>query len=362
VRLLDACEAYQPTTIGRKDMSADGAFPVFGANGIIGRFHRYNHEEPEVLLGCRGSCGAVNVSLPKSWVTGNAMVVRPRDNRLTKEFLRYFLDGSEAIAKVITGVAQPQITQKSLSVVKIPLPPIEEQRRIVAVLDVAFAAIATATTNAKRNIANARELFEAVFRERFDHTGNEWEIYRLPEVSENWDFKRRPITKSDRIPGEIPYYGASGQVDEVRDYLFDDDLLLISEDGANLLMRNYPIAFSISGKSWVNNHAHILKFKDNATQRLVEYYFNSIDIAPWVSGMAQPKLNQKALNDIPVPLPPIPDRENLADELDGLADLIARLEQIQQSKVGELASLKQSLLAKAMAGELARATPELVPA
>lgn len=163
--LLDACEAYQPKTIGRKDMSDDGAYPVFGANGLIGRYHRFNHEEPEILLGCRGSCGTVNVSLPKSWVTGNAMVVRPRNGELTKEFLRYFLDGSEEIAKVITGVAQPQITQKSLSVVSMPIPPLDEQRRIVAVLDEAFAAIATATANAEKNLANARALFN-VHRER----------------------------------------------------------------------------------------------------------------------------------------------------------------------------------------------------
>jgi type I restriction enzyme S subunit len=170
------------------------------------------------------------------------------------------------------------------------------------------------------------------------------------------------VTKSDRVPGEVPYYGASGQVDSVHENLFDDDLLLISEDGANLLMRTYPIAFSISGKSWVNNHAHILKFEDMATQRLVEYYFNSISVAPWVSGMAQPKLNQKALNTIPVPLPPEDEREKLVAELDKLADGIERLEANQEERLAMLAALKQSLLHRAFNGELTAAMPETIAA
>lgn len=192
VPLLEVCRAYQPQTIGRKDMDNDGPFPVYGANGVIGRYHSFNHEESEVLLGCRGSCGSVNVSEPKSWVTGNAMVIKPRDHRLSKEFLRYVLDGSEEIAKTITGVAQPQITQKSLAPVSIPLPPLEEQRRIVAVLDEAFAAIATATANAEKNLANARELFELTLEEAFSEDGSGWHqcaLSKLIDISHGFAFK-----------------------------------------------------------------------------------------------------------------------------------------------------------------------------
>ena len=78
---------------------------------------------------------------------------------------------------------------------------------------------------------------------------------------------------------------------------------MVSEDGANLLARSTPIAFSVSGKYWVNNHAHILKFENMATQRFVEFYLESINLDEYVTGMAQPKLNQKALNSIPIPIP-----------------------------------------------------------
>lgn len=102
----------------------------------------------------------------------------------------------------------------------------------------------------------------------------------LGDLGENLDSKRKPITSGLREAGSIPYYGASGIVDYVKDYIFDGDFLLISEDGANLLARNTPIAFSISGKSWVNNHAHVIKFDSYAERRYVEYYLNSIDLAP----------------------------------------------------------------------------------
>ena len=98
-------------------------------------------------------------------------------------------------------------------------------------------------------------------------------------------------------------------VDYVDDYIFDEDLLLVSEDGANLLARTYPIAFPISGKNWVNNHAHVLRFENMATQKFVEYYLNSIRLDDYVSGMAEPKLNQKMLNSILITLPKTTDEQ-----------------------------------------------------
>ena len=133
--------------------------------------------------------------------------------------------------------------------------------------------------------------------------GVEVEWQPLGRLAENLDSMRRPITSGLREPGEIPYYGASGIVDYVKDYIFDGDFLLVSEDGANLIARNTPIAFSISGKSWVNNHAHILKFNTYVERRFVDIYLNSIDLTPYISGAAQPKLNQKNLNSIQIPIP-----------------------------------------------------------
>jgi type I restriction enzyme S subunit len=107
-KLGDVCDIYQPRTISAKEMVEDGAYPVFGANGVIGRYNQFNHEEPQLLITCRGAtCGSVNISAPRSWITGNAMVVRPKHSSLSMRFLEYFFRGAIDISAAITGAAQP---------------------------------------------------------------------------------------------------------------------------------------------------------------------------------------------------------------------------------------------------------------
>jgi type I restriction enzyme S subunit len=162
-----------------------------------------------------------------------------------------------------------------------------------------------------------------------------WEVRPLGMICENLDKQRVPITKRNRVKGPYPYYGASGIVDHVNEYLFDEDLLLVSEDGANLLARTYPIAFSVTGKIWVNNHAHVLKFDHSDKQNFVEYYLNSIKLDDYVSGMAQPKLNQKSLNSIVIPQPPLEEQQRIVAVLDGalsaVNDTIAHTERNLQN-------------------------------
>lgn len=138
----------------------------------------------------------------------------------------------------------------------------------------------------------------------------------LGNISENLDFMRKPITSGLREKGNIPYYGASGIVDYVKDYIFEGDYLLVSEDGANLLARNTPIAFSISGKNWVNNHAHVLKFNTYTERRFVEFYLNNIDLTPYISGASQPKLNKNNLSNIKIPAPPFEEQQRIVTILD----------------------------------------------
>jgi len=130
---------------------------------------------------------------------------------------------------------------------------------------------------------------------------SKWPTINLSEISENLDNLRKPVTKSARVSGEYPYYGASGVVDYVSDFLLDDTVLLVSEDGANLKSRVTPIAFTATGKIWVNNHAHILKFSDPGLHKIVEVYLNNIDLTEYITGQAQPKLNQVNLNSIKIP-------------------------------------------------------------
>lgn len=133
--LGEACEMYQPKTISARDLVKNGKYPVYGANGVIGRYNEFNHEEAQLLITCRGAtCGAVNVSEPKSWITGNAMVVRPRKNDIDLKFLEFAFRGGVDLSRAITGAAQPQITRGSLSPIRFTHPKsVDEQRRLSVV-------------------------------------------------------------------------------------------------------------------------------------------------------------------------------------------------------------------------------------
>ena len=270
---------------------------------------------------------------------------------------RFFFHGINKYLKEIEDVTGyttvKHLSSSSIKAINFPLRSLPEQERIVAILDEAFAAIATATAHAERNLANAKELFQSVVNGIFNGEASGFSERRLPDLCRNVDNQRIPITKSRRVPGAVPYYGSSGVVDRVEDKLFDEDLLLVSEDGANLLARTYPIAFSISGPAWVNNHAHVLRFDSRTNQTLVEFYLNSISLEPFVSGMAQPKLNQKKLNSIPIPWPKDSGViQRIVEQLESMTALSAELVERYSEKVNGLTTLKQSLLQNAFTGEL----------
>ena len=135
VELGTVCEMYQPQTISSSDLLEDGEFQVFGANGVIGKYSTFNHESAEVVVTCRGaSCGNIHMTPPKSWITGNAMVVRPKNDQILKQFLFWSLKYEGNLGGVITGSAQPQITRASLQGLRITLPNIGRQQRIVRMM------------------------------------------------------------------------------------------------------------------------------------------------------------------------------------------------------------------------------------
>ncbi|AYD46903.1 restriction endonuclease subunit S [Arachidicoccus soli] len=245
-------------------------------------------------------------------------------DKFIPEFLYLILKSKkEYLISQSSGGAQPNISQGIIKDLLIPVPPISIQREIVAKIDVY-----------DKIISGAKQVTEN-YKPEID-INPEWEMVGLGSICENFDSQRKPVTASDRKEGIYPYYGASGIVDYVDDFIFDDDYLLVSEDGANLLARVTPIAFPISGKVWVNNHAHILKFKNKTTQFYIEIFLNSIDISQYVTGAAQPKLNQQNLNRISVPLPTLPEQEIIVASIEKQQQLVnanKELVQIFEQKI-----------------------------
>ena len=251
----------------------------------------------------------------------------------------YYMLYSEPVQTQLSSMmgkgAYPSVNQKDVSQIQIPLPSLSIQEDFVSELD-----------SYQKIIDGARQVVKN-YKPSIPISSS-WEVIPLRNLCENLDSKRIPITSSDRETGDVPYYGASGIVDYVKDYIFDEPLLLISEDGANLLARSTPIAFSISGKTWVNNHAHVLKFNNIYTQRFVEFYINQVDISQYITGAAQPKLSQANLNKICIPCPNIEVQEKIVREIESVIHiveqnkrLIAIFEQKMTDKISEIWGEKQ---------------------
>ncbi|GHV77054.1 hypothetical protein AGMMS49942_18750 [Spirochaetia bacterium] len=255
----------------------------------------------DVLVPSTTTADAMGIAVARSInednviIGGDINIIRTENAYVLSDYLAQIISNpplKNELATYAKGANILHLSNNDLKQLSIPLPPLDIQREIVAEIE----AYQRVIDGARQVVDNWKPQIEV---------DPEWPMVKLGDVCENYDNKRRPVEKSERKSGKYPYYGASGIVDYVDSYIFDGEFLLISEDGANLLMRNTPIAFSISGKNWVNNHAHILKFADRETQKWVEFYINQINIELYITGMAQPKLNQSALNKIEIPFPPI---------------------------------------------------------
>ena len=235
------------------------------------------------------------------------------------------------------------------SQIEIPLPSIATQQRIAAILDQADAII----QNNRAIVQKYDALTQSLFLEMFgDPVKNEkgWEKKEFSKVAINENSKRIPVKQSDRDEreGEYPYYGATGIIDTIDDYKFDGEYLLIAEDGKNLLFRKKNNAFMAYGKFWVNNHAHILSCNNICNLKYLEFFLNSIDLSPFISGIDQIKLNKASLDRIPVIVPPIELQNQFAERV----AVIEAQKQQAQLELAKSEELFASLLQRAFKGEL----------
>ena len=198
-----------------------------------------------------------------------------------------------------------------------------------------FSATPSAGSNAARN-ARLKTLAPITNEEKPFEIPEGWKWTHFGEISINRDSERIPLSLEERenLNKIYDYYGASGIIDKVDKYIFDDTLLLIGEDGANLINRSTQIAFIASGKFWVNNHAHVIDFDEHfIVMKYVMYFINAISLEDYITGTAQPKMNQANMNKIPVPLPPLKEQEEIVNKVETLLAKVTTLEsQIQERK------------------------------
>lgn len=256
--------------------------------------------------------------------------------------------------------------------IDVPVPPIEEQQKIVCAIDESVGKIEKLKENVQTQIeklkAYKQSLITEVVTKGLDATvpmkdsGVDWigkiaenyRIMRLKNVADILDQFRKPITADMRSQeGDVlyDYYGASGVIDKIDGYTIDDHVMLIGEDGANLRMRNLPLMYEVNGKAWINNHAHILKPKENVLFHYIFYALEGLDINPYITGSAQPKLNQENLKVINIPIPPIEVQKEVVEFIREKHKQVDNLIAIKQSKIEKLEQYKRSLIFEYVTGK-----------
>ena len=183
-----------------------------------------------------------------------------------------------------------------------------------------------------------------------DNNGNDypqWEKKKLGDIVQFLDNKRKPLEQSERIHGKYPYYGASGIIDYINNYIFDEELVLLSEDGANIIDRNYPICYIATGKYWVNNHAHVLKTKSQYLNKFLCEALERLNYNKYNTGTAQPKLNQDICKNILLNIPILHEQEKIANffstidkKIKNLTNTITSLENQKKGLLQQIFSQK----------------------
>ncbi|MGI4873425.1 MAG: restriction endonuclease subunit S [Janthinobacterium lividum] len=231
--------------------------------------------------------------------SGDILVLEANEKQLLPQLLPFLVhsDGFfDHAVRTSAGSLSPRTKFQDLADYEFLLPPRDQQARLAELL---WAADAVGEEQLK-GLNALRAVKKESLRELFDPI--KAESFTIDEIAVCLDGKRKPVKKSDRSAGVYPYYGASGIVDYVEGFLYNESILLVSEDGENLSTRNLDIAYEVDGKCWVNNHAHVLRIT-NASRYLVKEYFNNSDISDYVSGSTRPKLNKSTLMEMSLYLP-----------------------------------------------------------
>ena len=292
--------------------------------------------------------------------------------------IRYFwnlLISSEFVATIdqsTHGTKMPRANAEFIKNIKIPLPPLPEQTRIAAFLDSECARIDAIIEQVRASIEEYKKLKQAVITQavtkgiranrRMKDSGVEWigEIAsdfcmkKLKYVVDILDQFRSPVTadlRNQEAEELYDYYGASGVIDKIDGYTIDDHVMLIGEDGANLKMRNLPLMYEVNGKAWINNHAHILKPKQSIDFYWLFYTLESIDINPYVTGSAQPKLSQENKKNIWLPVPSYEEQIEIAGYLKTWIIDIDTLISMKKKILSELETYKKSVIFEYVTGK-----------
>ncbi len=318
-----------------------------------------------ILFSVRAPVGRTNLT-DTDYIIGRGLAALIA-SQISQDYLHHYLVYSESgFRNNSQGSTFEAINSKELRDWAISFPEfLQEQTQIATILSTIDRAIEQTEALITKQQRIKTGLMQDLLTKGIDENGNirseethefkdsplgripvEWEVKSLQECVEFWDGKRVPLKQSDRdlMQGEIPYYGASGIIDYIDKYIFDEDLILVGEDGENVVSRRLPLCFKITGKSWVNNHAHVLKPVFNANIDFLTERLEFFDYTLLISGSAQPKLNQRNLRNLSFSIPPLSEQKMIASLITNQNRSIKEYETEKEKLMRKKTGLMQDLL------------------
>lgn len=321
-----------------------GEYPVVYSNGIVNHHNEYMVKAPGVVTGRSGTIGKFTFVTKDYWPHNTSLWVT--DFKGNDPLFVYYLYSSIGIERFSTGSGVPTLNRNDVHDYQVYIPPtVKEQQAIATVLSDTDRLIQAL----ERKIEKKKFIKEGVLQKLLVPKPD-WENCLLGEAVEFLDHKRLPIKSGDRsgMKGVYPYYGASGIIDYVNDYIFDEELILLGEDGENILSRNLPLAFKVTGKVWVNNHAHVMKPSNEFDIDFLTAYLESLDYSLLNSGTAQPKLNKKTCHNISILKPSLEEQRSIATILNDIDKELSDLGE----KLSKYFSLKRGLMQQLLTGKI----------
>ena len=314
----------------------------------------------DILISVRAPVGDVNINNIEACIGRGLGAIRATSSSNYKYLYYAIQKYNNQLKKASQGSTFEAINSNDLKGLKLPIPHIDEQEKIALILSNVDEQIDNVDALIEKNKELKKGLMQTLLTKGIGHTKfkkteigeipEEWDVKKLECVFEILDSMRKPIKASDRekIEGDIPYYGASGVIDWINDYIFDEELILLGEDGENLNSRNSDLAFKISGKTWVNNHAHVFRVinKKECNIDFMVYYLEAKDYSIYIAGSAQPKITQAQCRKFLLPLPEKQEQDKIASIL---LESDKKIEEYENKKQ-KLEELKKGLMQQLLTG------------
>jgi type I restriction enzyme S subunit len=320
----------------------------------------------DIIFAMIGTIGnPVIIDLDYEFSIKNVALLKFNKTIISNVLVKNLIDSSIVVnqfAQKRAGGVQKFVSLGLIRNIEIPLPPLQEQQRIAEILSTTDAHIEKLDKTIEDYQLLKKGMMKKLLTEGIGHTEfketeigripKAWEVKNILEICDIHDSKRKPIKKGDRseIGGNIPYYGASGIIDYVKDYIFDDELILFGEDGENLRSRNVPLVFRVNGKCWINNHAHVFTIKDKKKDdvNFITAMLEAKDYSPFIVGSAQPKITQGDLKHIYIARPENQEQQYIAEILVTIDEKIVTLQNQRQDFI----QLKKILMEKLLTGKI----------